>query len=237
MEALFNNVYGTYYTADLSGTYGVQRFVLISTDKAVNPTSVMGATKRMAEKVIQAVNKKYPQTIFVAVRFGNVLGSRGSVVPLFQKQIAAGGPITITDSRMVRYFMTIPEAAQLVLQAVALGKGGEVFALDMGKPVRILDLAYKMIRLSGLEPEKDIEIKITGLRPGEKLYEEVLTDKEYNRATRHAKIFQAMLRDEDPKELRYLIHNLYYNFKGTTEEVIEQMQAIVPTYHPNHFMD
>lgn len=237
MEALFNNVYGTYYTADLSGTYGVQRFVLISTDKAVNPTSVMGATKRMAEKVIQAVNKKYPQTIFVAVRFGNVLGSRGSVVPLFQKQIAAGGPITITDSRMVRYFMTIPEAAQLVLQAVALGKGGEVFALDMGKPVRILDLAYKMIRLSGLEPEKDIEIKITGLRPGEKLYEEVLTDKEHNRATRHAKIFQAMLQDEDPKELRYLIHNLYYNFKGTTEEVIEQMQAIVPTYHPNHFMD
>ena len=210
---------------------------MISTDKAVNPTSVMGCTKRMAEKVVQAVNKKYPDSIFVAVRFGNVLGSRGSVVPLFKKQIAKGGPITITDPRMVRYFMTIPEAVQLVLQAAALGRGGEVFALDMGKPVKIIDLAYKMIRLSGLEPEKDIEIKVSGLRPGEKLYEEVLTDKEHNIATQHAKIFQAMLKDEDPEELRSKINHLYYSFTGTTEEFIAEMQKIVTTYHPNHFTD
>jgi FlaA1/EpsC-like NDP-sugar epimerase len=236
-EAVFNNVYGTYYTADLSGQYGVERFVLISTDKAVNPTSVMGATKRMAEKVIQAINKKYKDTVFVAVRFGNVLGSRGSVVPLFKRQIAAGGPVTITDPRMVRFFMTIPEAAQLVLQAAALGQGGEVFALDMGKPVKIIDLAYKMIRLSGLEPEKDIAIKTTGLRPGEKLYEEVLTDKENNYATQHAKIYKALLRDEDPEEVRTKIHNLQYNFSGTTEEFIAQMQTVVDTYHPNHFAD
>ena len=236
-EAVFNNVYGTYYTAELSGQYGVERFVLISTDKAVNPTSVMGATKRMAEKVIQAINKKYKDTVFVAVRFGNVLGSRGSVVPLFKRQIAAGGPVTITDPRMVRFFMTIPEAAQLVLQAAALGQGGEVFALDMGKPVKIIDLAYKMIRLSGLEPEKDIAIKTTGLRPGEKLYEEVLTDKENNYATQHAKIYKALLRDEDPEEVRTKIHNLQYNFSGTTEEFIAQMQTVVDTYHPNHFAD
>jgi FlaA1/EpsC-like NDP-sugar epimerase len=236
-EALFNNVYGTYYTADLAGKYGVERFVMISTDKAVNPTSVMGATKRMAEKVIQAINKKYKDTIFVAVRFGNVLGSRGSVVPLFKRQIAAGGPVTITDPRMVRFFMTIPEAAQLVIQAAALGQGGEVFALDMGKPVKILDLAYKMIRLSGLEPETDIAIKITGLRPGEKLYEEVLTDKENNCATQHAKIFRALLRDEDPEEIRTKIHDLQYSFSGTTEEFIAQMQTIVENYHPNHFTD
>jgi FlaA1/EpsC-like NDP-sugar epimerase len=236
-EAVFNNVYGTYYTAELSGQYGVERFVLISTDKAVNPTSVMGATKRMAEKVIQAINKKYKDTVFVAVRFGNVLGSRGSVVPLFKRQIAAGGPVTITDPRMVRFFMTIPEAAQLVLQAAALGQGGEVFALDMGKPVKIIDLAYKMIRLSGLEPEKDIAIKTTGLRPGEKLYEEVLTDKENNYATQHAKIYKALLRDEDPEEVRTKIHNLQYNFSGTTEEFIAQMQTVVDTYQPNHFAD
>ena len=192
MAAVLNNIYGTRNVADVAGRHGVERFVMISTDKAVNPTSVMGATKRVAEKVIISMNDTY-DTKYITVRFGNVLGSRGSVIPLFKKQIEAGGPVTVTDPEMTRYFMTIPEASQLVLQAGAMGKGGEVFLLDMGEPVKIIDLARNMIRLSGLEPDKDIHIKITGLRPGEKKYEELLTSEEGTNRTNHTKIFEAAL--------------------------------------------
>ena len=207
MAAVLNNIYGTRNVADVAGRHGVERFVMISTDKAVNPTSVMGATKRVAEKVIISMNDTY-DTKYITVRFGNVLGSRGSVIPLFKKQIEAGGPVTVTDPEMTRYFMTIPEASQLVLQAGAMGKGGEVFLLDMGEPVKIIDLARNMIRLSGLEPDKDIHIKITGLRPGEKKYEELLTSEEGTNRTNHTKIFEAALepvdRDWLMKKNRYL---------------------------------
>jgi FlaA1/EpsC-like NDP-sugar epimerase len=169
---------------------GTKIFVLISTDKAVNPSSVMGATKRMAELIVQHM-ARISQTRFVAVRFGNVLGSRGSVVPIFEEQIKNGGPVTVTDSEMKRYFMTIPEAVQLVIQAGSMADGGEVFILDMGQPVKIVDLAREMIKLSGLVPDKDIQIKFIGIRPGEKLFEELLTAEEGSTATRHARIFVA----------------------------------------------
>lgn len=204
MAAVLNNIYGTRNVADVAGRHGVERFVMISTDKAVNPTSVMGATKRVAEKVIISMNDTY-DTKYITVRFGNVLGSRGSVIPLFKKQIEAGGPVTVTDPEMTRYFMTIPEASQLVLQAGAMGKGGEVFLLDMGEPVKIIDLARNMIRLSGLEPDKDIHIKITGLRPGEKKYEELLTSEEGTNRTNHTKIFEAPL---DTVDRDWLIEKL-----------------------------
>jgi len=189
-EAIKNNVFGTLNVARAADSYRAKRFVLISSDKAVNPTSVMGATKRAAEYVIQSFAQS-SKTVFVAVRFGNVLGSRGSVIPLFQRQIAAGGPVTITDPKMVRYFMTIPEASQLVIQAASMGKGGEVFVLDMGKPVRIIDLARDLIRLSGFEPDMDIPIVATGIRPGEKLFEELLTAEEGTQATKHERIYVA----------------------------------------------
>jgi FlaA1/EpsC-like NDP-sugar epimerase len=187
-EAVKNNVGGTRTLADLADELGVQRFVLVSTDKAVNPTSVMGATKRIAEIYLQGLSAR-SSTRFVTVRFGNVLGSAGSVIPIFREQIAKGGPITVTHPEMRRYFMTIPEAAQLVMQAGAMGEGGEIFILDMGEPVRILDLANDLITLSGLRPNEDIEVRFTGVRPGEKLFEELSTDAEHADKTRHPKVF------------------------------------------------
>ena len=231
MAAVLNNIYGTRNVADVAGRHGVERFVMISTDKAVNPTSVMGATKRVAEKVIISMNDTY-DTKYITVRFGNVLGSRGSVIPLFKKQIEAGGPVTVTDSEMTRYFMTIPEASQLVLQAGAMGKGGEVFLLDMGEPVKIIDLARNMIRLSGLEPDKDIHIKITGLRPGEKKYEELLTSEEGTNRTNHTKIFEAALDTVDRDWLMEKIGT--FDSCETDMDVIGVLQDIIPTYTPNH---
>lgn len=231
MAAVLNNIYGTRNVADVAGRHGVERFVMISTDKAVNPTSVMGATKRVAEKVIISMNDTY-DTKYITVRFGNVLGSRGSVIPLFKKQIEAGGPVTVTDPEMTRYFMTIPEASQLVLQAGAMGKGGEVFLLDMGEPVKIIDLARNMIRLSGLEPDKDIHIKITGLRPGEKKYEELLTSEEGTNRTNHTKIFEAPL---DTVDRNWLIEKIStFDSCETDMDVIGVLQDIIPTYTPNH---
>ncbi len=187
-EAVKNNVGGTRAMADLSDRFGVQRFVLVSTDKAVNPTSVMGATKRVAEIYLQALSPR-SSTKFVTVRFGNVLGSAGSVIPIFREQIARGGPVTVTHPEMRRYFMTIPEASQLVLQAGAMGEGGEIFILDMGEPVKIVDLARDLITLSGLRPDQDIEIRFSGVRPGEKLFEELSTDAEHADKTKHPKVF------------------------------------------------
>ncbi len=189
-EAITNNVLGTRNVAELSAEFGVEHFVLISTDKAVRPTNVMGATKRVAEQIVQEVAESTGRN-FVAVRFGNVLGSRGSVVPTFLRQIQTGGPVTVTHPEMRRYFMTIPEAVQLVLQAGAIGKGGEVFVLDMGEPVKILDLATDLIRLSGLEVGSDVEIRFTGTRPGEKLYEELFFDSESALPTDHPKVLRA----------------------------------------------
>ena len=231
-EAVLNNVVGFVNTAEPAGQYGVERFVLISTDKAVNPTSVMGATKRLTEKLGQALNKKYPNTKYMAVRFGNVLGSRGSVVPLFKKQIEDGGPVTVTDPEITRYFMTIPQASQLVIEAGSLGEGGEVFVLEMGEPVKIVDLAKNMIKLSGHVPGKDIKIEFTGLRPGEKMYEELMTAEEGTVDTTHSKINKAILSDEDPHILKQQYDKLIT--LQNPDEIIEQMKQMIPTYHPNH---
>lgn len=229
-EAVRNNILGTKVVADEAASHNVETFVMISTDKAVNPTSVMGCTKRVAEMYVQSMNKN-SGTRFVAVRFGNVLGSRGSVIPLFKKQIAKGGPVTVTHPDMKRYFMTIPEASQLVLQAGAMAKGGEVFVLDMGEPVRIYDLAKDLITLSGLIPDKDIEIKITGLRPGEKLFEELLSAEDGTEKTTHKKIFTARIKEIDKAGLDREISKILEITDG--EEVVAALQKIVPTYTPN----
>lgn len=226
-EAIRNNVFGTKNVAELASANHAEIFVLISTDKAVNPTSVMGATKRTAELVLQKINQ-HSSTKFVTVRFGNVLGSRGSVVPLFERQIAAGGPITVTHKDMTRFFMTIPEAVQLVLQAGSQAEGGEVFLFDMGKPVKINDMAEDLIQLHGLTPGEDIQITYTGLRPGEKLYEELLTSEEGTTSTKHKKIFKARIQPLDEADLKQSLQTLQ---KTTDKQIILQtLKHMIPTY-------
>jgi FlaA1/EpsC-like NDP-sugar epimerase len=229
-EALKNNVLGTNNLARAADKAGVRTFVLISTDKAVNPTSMMGASKRIAEMVIQDLDKR-SQTKFVAVRFGNVLGSRGSVIPTFKKQISAGGPVTVTDPRMTRYFMTIPEASQLVIQAGAMASGGEIFILDMGKPVKIVDLAKDLIRLSGLEPDKDIKIVFNGIRPGEKLYEELLTMEEGTSATKHKRIFVARPNHIQSETIARLVETIQERGSYLNKEEIETIiRQLLPAF-------
>ena len=220
-EAVNNNVFGTRVTAELSDQYGAEKFVLVSSDKAVNPTSVMGATKRMAELVIQDLALR-SKTKYVAVRFGNVLASRGSVIPLWKQQIAAGGPLTVTDPEVTRYFMLIPEAVQLILQAGAFGSGGEIFVLDMGKPVKILDLANDLIKFSGLRPGQDIKIEFTGLRPGEKLYEELLTKDEGLSRTVNEKIFVGRPKPLAPEELVAALRRFQTFVEALDEEAIRE---------------
>ena len=230
-EAIKNNVFGTYKTARCAIEYGVDKFVLISTDKAVNPTNIMGATKRMCEMIVQTLEKE-SKTEFVAVRFGNVLGSNGSVIPRFRKQIQQGGPITVTHPDITRFFMTIPEAAQLVLQAASYAKGGEIFVLDMGEPVKIYNLAKKMITLSGLKEGEDIEIKFTGLREGEKLYEELLMEEEGLKKTEHSKIYVGQPIDITKEQLEEKLNKLAGVIEKNIEEVKEIMTEVIPTYKP-----
>lgn len=252
-EAIKNNVFGTRIVADAALAYGAQAFVLVSTDKAVNPSSVMGATKRFAELYVQSLNScqwpvvsgqkssvKLPPTTdhrplttrFLAVRFGNVLGSSGSVVPIFQRQIEAGGPVTVTHPEMMRYFMTIPEASQLVMQAGAIGRGGEIFVLDMGSPVRILDLARELIARNGLRPGDDIEIRFCGVRRGEKLNEELAGDGEATRPTMHPKIRAWALPPADPKQVARGLEILGDAVNRTNEDAVAALRRCVPEYRP-----
>jgi FlaA1/EpsC-like NDP-sugar epimerase len=235
-EAILANVLGTKNMADMAVQYGVQQFVMISTDKAVNPTNIMGASKRIAEIYVQslfrhlaATNPQYPK--FITTRFGNVLGSNGSVIPYFQKQIAAGGPVTVTHPEIIRYFMTIPEACCLVMEASTLGKGGEIFVFDMGKPVKILDLAKNMIRLAGYTPEKDIPIVFTGLRPGEKLYEELLNQKEKTIPTANSKIMVARVREFDYEQVSRQVDELIQMSRNDKPfSTVKLMKQLVPEY-------
>ena len=232
-EAIKNNVMGTFNTADMAEKYGTEKFILISTDKAVNPTNIMGASKRMCEMVIQC--RTDSKTLFMAVRFGNVLGSNGSVIPLFREQIKQGGPVTITDKRIIRYFMTIPEASQLVMQAGFMAKDGELFVLDMGKPVKIYDLAYNMIKLSGFTPNEDIKIEEIGLRPGEKLYEELLIKTEHLEKTDNKKIFiekDKPLSREEVRDKLIVLRDVVAESKGEIASPLikEAMKRAVPTF-------
>ena len=233
-EGIVTNIFGTQIVAELALKYEVDRFVMVSTDKAVNPTNVMGATKRIAELYTQSLNE-FGKTKFIATRFGNVLGSNGSVVPLFRKQIQNGGPITVTHPEITRYFMTIPEACNLVLEASAMGNGGEVFVFDMGDPVKIMDLAHKMVKLSGLELNRDIQIKVTGLRPGEKLYEELLSGAESNLPTHHPKILIAKVdtfpNDELKKDLDELSE---IAIQGDVLQMVRKVKDLVPEYISNN---
>ncbi len=229
-EAIKNNVFGTRKVADLAHQFGVERFVMVSTDKAVNPTSLMGVSKRVAEIYVQSLSQR-SKTHFITVRFGNVLGSAGSVVPIFREQIAKGGPVTVTHPEMRRYFMTIPEACQLVLQAGAMGQGGEIFVLDMGEPVKIVDLARDLIRLSGLNPDSDIEIKFTGMRPGEKLFEELAVDEESVEKTKHPKIFVGRFRPYPLDEILQGLQKLHACSDGANVEAVKRaFKDVVPEY-------
>jgi FlaA1/EpsC-like NDP-sugar epimerase len=237
-EAVSNNIIGTKNVAELSDKFGVERFVMISTDKAINPTSVMGVSKRVAEMIVKDLGSK-SKTKFVAVRFGNVLESSGSVIPILKKQILEGGPVTVTDKEMKRYFMTVSEASQLVIQAGILSKGGEVFVLEMGEPIKVLDLAKELIRLSGFTPD-DIEIKTIGLRPGEKLFEEILTEEERSRMlgdSGHEKIFIAKVDDVDGERLEKGIRELErLSREMDSDGIVKGLQEIVPSYKPNRDM-
>jgi FlaA1/EpsC-like NDP-sugar epimerase len=239
-EAVMNNIIGTKNVAELAKRHGAERVVMISTDKAINPTSVMGASKRVAEMVVKDLGSGNEAAKFVAVRFGNVLESNGSVVPMFKQQIAEGGPVTVTDREVKRYFMTLPEASQLVIQAGALGRGGEVFVLDMGEPMKVLDMARELIRLSGFEVGEDIEIKIVGLRPGEKLFEELLTEEERSGVlgdSGHEKIFIAKVGEIDGEKLGKDIKELEALAKEMDNEgVVRKLQEMVPSYQPNRGM-
>jgi len=244
-EAIKNNVFGTRIVADAAMNHGAAAFVMVSTDKAVNPSSVMGATKRFAELYVQSLNQElsgpapaersaaHPRTRFVAVRFGNVLGSSGSVVPIFQRQIEAGGPVTVTHPDMKRYFMTIPEASQLVMQAGAVAQGGEIFVLDMGHPIRILDLAKELIRRNELRPHEDIEIRFTGIRPGEKLYEELACDNEQTRPTSHPKIHVWQLPPARRQEVSRGLELLSRAAQRTAADAIDALAACVPEFQPD----
>lgn len=234
LEAVKNNILGTSNVVECAHNYKAKRFVMISTDKAVNPTNVMGASKRAAEMIVNSY-KEISETRFSSVRFGNVLGSRGSVIPLFRRQIEEGGPVTVTHPEMIRYFMTIPEAVQLVIQAGALSTGGEVFILDMGQPVKIVDLARDLIRLSGLEPDKDIDITFTGIRPGEKLFEELLTSEEGTAGTKHDRIYVGQSMQVSYEQAKRMIqqfeHLALKKEQPITEEVKELLKQWVPTYN------
>lgn len=232
-EAIRNNIGGTQLLAQLAAQYRAEQFIMISTDKAVNPTNVMGASKRIAEMLVSELDS-VQQTAYVTTRFGNVLGSNGSVIPLFEKQIASGGPITLTDERITRFFMTIPEACQLVLEAAAMGNGGEIFVFDMGAPVRILDLAKKMIQLSGLRPYTDIDIQVTGLRPGEKLYEEVLANTENTITTYHPQILIAQTRPTTPNQAQLIKELLATADQQENEASVRLMKQIVPEFISNN---
>ncbi len=232
-EAIKNNVFGTYKMAKAAVKYGVKKFVLISTDKAVNPTNIMGASKRLCEMVVQMMNREAPNTEFVAVRFGNVLGSNGSVIPLFEKQIAEGGPVTVTHPDITRFFMTIPEAVSLVLQAGYYAKGGEIYVLDMGQPVKIADMARNLIRLSGYEPDYDIRIEYTGLRPGEKLYEELLMDEEGLQETENKLIHIGKPIEMDDELFKKQLDRLEAAYKDEVTNMKDIVAEIVPTYKRN----
>jgi FlaA1/EpsC-like NDP-sugar epimerase len=231
-QAVKNNVLGTKLVADLAHEFGADGFVLVSTDKAVHPTSVMGATKHIAERYVHALSQE-SSTRFIVTRFGNVLGSHGSVVPLFQKQIRNGGPITITDPEMTRYFMSIPEASRLVLQAAAMGRGGEIFVLDMGSPVKIVDLAHDLIRLAGL-PRGAIDIVFTGIRPGEKLYEELYFEEEETLPTDHPRLRSAYHRPYDIAKVEETIHRFEESLYGPEEVVRQLLKQAIPEYQMPH---
>jgi FlaA1/EpsC-like NDP-sugar epimerase len=236
-EAVENNVFGTASVVWAATEFGASQLVLVSSDKAVRPSSVMGATKRLAELVSMAAGTASPHTRCVAVRFGNVLGSSGSVIPLFQRQIAAGGPVTVTHPDMRRYFMTIPEAAQLVLQAAAMGKGGEIFVLDMGEPVKIVDLARKLVLLSGLKPGQDIGIEFTGVRPGEKLYEELSAYQEDTVATPHSKIRIFAGPKVTGNAIRIALYHLRMAAQaGYARGVVLALKELVPDYNPSIYL-
>ena len=233
-ESILTNILGTKTVADLADEFNVERFVFVSTDKAVNPTNVMGASKRIAEIYIQSLGKK-SSTKFLTTRFGNVLGSNGSVIPRFKKQIEQGGPITITHPEITRYFMTIPEASQLVLEAAAMGNGGEIFVFDMGDSVKIVDLARKMIQLVGLKEGKDISITYTGLRPGEKLYEELLANNENTLPTHHNQILIGKVREYEYVEVKGIIDALIESFHSQNNDlIVQRMKDLVPEFKSNN---